>query len=1311
MDRYELVEGSSAKFWEADVTGTTLTVRFGRLGTQGQSKDKTFPDEAAAVKEKDKLVREKTAKGYARVGAAPAAAVEQAAPASATAGKTTAGKTTTGKTTASKATPKASKVAPPEEAPPEPPGDPVSLAAEPEAASVAKAAAGPSAPTPSGAVFDGTPLPTRLRPGRHLTGEEALRAVRATLPALVGDTESLRLIETMPTPDGMGDWIRSIWDLAEDETEHRSFRAGTHHAADLLRFMDAALRFLVESGGAMEAARFADRMRPGTRRQGHYQNLAWAAPLQLATRAALVHATDADYDAAVAFLNDRIAEAPDWPTAAAFAFILADDRPARHGLQPLAVLEAASAAGIDVAADRNFLPLVTDSDPAAAAPWRTKRSYHMYFGDGVNESDAAATLIAVARSTGQPALPGLDWILHYALDEQRTAVARAMLSTGEPGALATLLPHLHEKPIAAALDAALAADPAAIVPRCLAVLAGGRAEPALRARAVRALDTHGPDTIRGWIGDTDGRAARFLDGLVQARAVPLAERAAWPRVLRDPPWRARMRGADDLVLDLAPLPTPFAFEAMEVPDNHWRGYRARILNDMSELPAFIEAAETAKPEQDWVKIPPALSPPPLDDPNALLEWLATRLRQIDQSCRYWVSSPYHGLVGSTEKQPAPLALKLWSLTGILVGHSHISLWPEIVARMLSRFGETAMPGLIALIEADPVGLLPTVLAIDAEGLAPPAARALVKLKKARTPALAWLRRHRSTAITRLVPDAVGKPGATRDAAEHALRVFVSDRPDGRAAIEAVVAAYVDREPRVAAAVAQVLDRDPLGRVPAKVGKPPAWVVPGALAKPCLRAGGALPDEAVGTLCEMLSFTNPDAVYAGVPMVREACTPESLAAFAWDLFSAWTAAGTPSKDGWALRTLGWFGDDGTARDLTRLIRRWPGEAAHVRAVTGLDVLVDIGSDVALMNLNGIAEKLKFKGLQEKAREKIAQLAEARGLSPEELSDRLAPDLDLDERGGLDLDFGTRQFRAGFDEVLKPWVRDAAGARLKDLPKPIKSDDAEKAAAATARWSALKKDARAVASLQVARLEAMLVTSRRVRPEVFGPFFSAHPLVRHLTQRLVWGTFADADPRTLPTATFRVAEDLSFTDGVDAPAEIDLAPEAAGLIGLVHPLHLDPDVLTAWGTLFGDYEIAQPFPQLGRETFAFTEAERGAAKTKRFEGVVVESKRLRGMPARGWRLGDPQDGGGIWWIEHAFLFSGGAPGKASLTFADGLFTGAPEFEEASQTLGELTLESPWGAPSTGANQRGFGDLDPVTASELLRSPSLLAETRLR
>jgi len=67
------------------------------------------------------------------------------------------------------------------------------------------------------------------------------------------------------------------------------------------------------------------------------------------------------------------------------------------------------------------------------------------------------------------------------------------------------------------------------------------------------------------------------------------------------------------------------------------------------------------------------------------------------------------------------------------------------------------------------------------------------------------------------------------------------------------------------------------------------------------------------------------------------------------------------------------------------------------MTALDVLAAIGTDVALMMLNGIAQKLKFKGLQDKAREKIQSIAEARGLTTEELEDRLAPDLGLVNKG--------------------------------------------------------------------------------------------------------------------------------------------------------------------------------------------------------------------------------------------------------------------------------------------------------------------------
>ena len=69
--RFELVEGASSKFWEVSQNGSEFTVRFGRIGTEGQSpktKDAGSPEKATAAVEK--LIREKTGKGYAEVGGA-----------------------------------------------------------------------------------------------------------------------------------------------------------------------------------------------------------------------------------------------------------------------------------------------------------------------------------------------------------------------------------------------------------------------------------------------------------------------------------------------------------------------------------------------------------------------------------------------------------------------------------------------------------------------------------------------------------------------------------------------------------------------------------------------------------------------------------------------------------------------------------------------------------------------------------------------------------------------------------------------------------------------------------------------------------------------------------------------------------------------------------------------------------------------------------------------------------------------------------------------------------------------------------------
>jgi DNA ligase-1 len=62
---FEFVEGNSSKFWEVSQSGTTMTTRWGRIGSAGQSKIKTFADEQAAINAMAVLIEEKTDEGYA----------------------------------------------------------------------------------------------------------------------------------------------------------------------------------------------------------------------------------------------------------------------------------------------------------------------------------------------------------------------------------------------------------------------------------------------------------------------------------------------------------------------------------------------------------------------------------------------------------------------------------------------------------------------------------------------------------------------------------------------------------------------------------------------------------------------------------------------------------------------------------------------------------------------------------------------------------------------------------------------------------------------------------------------------------------------------------------------------------------------------------------------------------------------------------------------------------------------------------------------------------------------------------------------
>ncbi|WP_052683142.1 WGR domain-containing protein [Streptomyces sp. FxanaA7] len=70
MRRWECAEGSSSKFWEAETDGATVTVRYGRIGTEGRTQVKECASAEEAAEYVRKTAAAKERKGYREAGTA-----------------------------------------------------------------------------------------------------------------------------------------------------------------------------------------------------------------------------------------------------------------------------------------------------------------------------------------------------------------------------------------------------------------------------------------------------------------------------------------------------------------------------------------------------------------------------------------------------------------------------------------------------------------------------------------------------------------------------------------------------------------------------------------------------------------------------------------------------------------------------------------------------------------------------------------------------------------------------------------------------------------------------------------------------------------------------------------------------------------------------------------------------------------------------------------------------------------------------------------------------------------------------------------
>ena len=587
--------------------------------------------------------------------------------------------------------------------------------------------------------------------------------------------------------------------------------------------------------------------------------------------------------------------------------------------------------------------------------------------------------------------------------------------------------------------------------------------------------------------------------------------------------------------------------------------------------------------------------------------------------------------------------KQWTLLE-LPDDRRLDLWSRGKARlyhrppcfMLACYGAQTLDGLYARdpFEAFDDRVFVTCLRVDSPRSALVCARASGRRRTWRKRAKAWLCDHSEAAAIGLIPIALGRESRARRATLKALRYLAHERPE---IVREVAGRYGDTARDV---VVDLVFGDPLMRIDAR-GQPPGWVRIDALPVVATRDGRPLPRAMVRTLVDILRARGNDVPYAGIAMLREELDQRSLADLSWALFMTWILHGRKRVHEWMAQSLAAFANEDTVVRLAPYAREWA-HADPRACITLVDVFAAIGTEPATLELVAIADAARAPIL-------IEAVTEALGPRGEPVAY-----LGLDERGEATLDLGSRTVRVVLDESLVPRVVTDAGRRLPQVPRANKNDDPKLAALAARRFNRLRREAEIVAKTGLRRLERDMLDGHRVGLTELETRFVHHPLLRHAARRLVWESFADRE-----TVTFRIVDDGSYASDRDLPVTLDVGAE----IGLVHPINLDEAALLRWGTLFADYELLQPFEQLGRITFMSSAAE-AAEILKALQGVTVEARALLStLDAHGWARVAGRRTSSAWRDIRSGV-------RASLVYRPGVFLDKVR-EAPPQKLGPITL----------------------------------------
>jgi len=413
-----------------------------------------------------------------------------------------------------------------------------------------------------------------------------------------------------------------------------------------------------------------------------------------------------------------------------------------------------------------------------------------------------------------------------------------------------------------------------------------------------------------------------------------------------------------------------------------------------------------------------------------------------------------------------------------------------------------------------------------------------------------------------------------------------------------------------------------------------------------------------------------------------------------VFHAWQGSGADADHRWVLAFAALLGDDRLVPLLTRQIRDWAEAARGKLSEYAVQALALLGTDTALLAVDALAIRYRsqFKNIGKAATEAFAGAAAARGLTPEELGDRVVPWLGFEPGQPRVIPCGKAPVEVRIGNDFKFTFRDAAtGKKLAKLPDSTPAD-------VKTEFKELAASLKEAVKAQLLRLEALMVRQFRWPVARWRDLYPAHPLLVPFARRLVWGHF---DSGGKLSATFRALDDLTLTDAADEPFTLP----ATGDVGVVHPLELSPELRSAWVKHFADYAVEPPFAQLDRPVIAVRPEQAGHKFGRDLAGTELNAMTFKGRAERlGWARGSVCDAGGISFYRKIFPNAG----VEVFLGLDGMYVGVDMYSDV--TLGDWFFVKSgsvkvgsyeYDEPGNDSDPRlvPFGDVPPIAYSEAL------------